>query len=207
MAGGVGEAHLVVLALHLDQQQAEPAQQRDPHRRIVGEGARAAVAGDDAAQHDLLLRRDAVLGEQRHRGVIGRWGEHGGDHGLLAAGAHQPLFGPGAQCQAEAVEQDRLAGAGLAGQHGEAGAETEVQPLDQHHVADRQRRQHRTVRRSSRTCGRTGRAGRSWAPARAAPSPARRRSAGRSCRRTMRCRGSCGPAPRRCAVPRRAGRA
>ena len=83
-----------------------------------------------------------MLGQQREGGMTRRWGEHGGDRGLLGAGPHQALLGAGTECEAETVEQDRLAGAGFAGQDGEARTEAEVKAFDQHDVADRERRQH-----------------------------------------------------------------
>ena len=39
MAGGIRQAHLFVLSLHLDQQRAGPAQQGHAHRLVVDEGA------------------------------------------------------------------------------------------------------------------------------------------------------------------------
>ena len=65
-----------------------------------------------------------------------------------APGPHQCRVRPRAQRQTETVEQDRLAGAGLAGQHRQARAEGQVQPLDQHHVADRKRGEHSIGARS-----------------------------------------------------------
>ena len=62
--------------------------------------------------------------------------EHGGDLALLGAVAHQRLVAAAAQGQREGVEQDRLAGAGLAGEHGKAVGEIDVEPVDQHDVAD-----------------------------------------------------------------------
>ena len=56
--------------------------------------------------------------------------------------------GPRAERQAERVEQDRLAGAGLAGEHAEARLELELEPLDQHDIVDGELPQHaRTARR------------------------------------------------------------
>ena len=57
--------------------------------------------------------------------------------------AHQPGVGARAQRQPERVEQDRLARAGFAGEHAEAGFEVEVERVDQHHVADDELPQHR----------------------------------------------------------------
>ena len=56
---------LLVLAVHLDQQAADLAQQAGADRLVVDEAARAAVGADHAAQHQVVLGGDAVLGEQR----------------------------------------------------------------------------------------------------------------------------------------------
>ena len=61
---------------------------------------------------------------------------------LLRAVAHQRGVAARAERQRQRVEQDGFAGAGLAGQHGKAGREVDVQPLDQDDIADRQMRQH-----------------------------------------------------------------
>ena len=61
----------------------------------------------------------------------------GGDHlTVLGALAHQRRLAARAERQRERIEQDRFAGAGLAGQRGEAGAEIDIQPVDQDDVAD-----------------------------------------------------------------------
>ena len=73
MAGRVGQAHLFVLALHFHQQHADPPQQADAHRMVVDEGARPPVLGDDPAQHDLVLTRQAVLVQHvRHPMIVRR---------------------------------------------------------------------------------------------------------------------------------------
>ena len=50
--------------------------------------------------------------------------------------------GPRADREAQGVEDDRLAGPGLAGERGETRPDGQVQGLDQHHVADPQSDQH-----------------------------------------------------------------
>ncbi len=145
MPGRVGEAHLVVLALHLDQQRAEPTQQPGAHWRIVGEGARAAIAAEHAPQRDVVLAGNAMFAQQRVGGMVQCRREHRDHRGLFRTLAHQSLLGARAECQAQAVQQDRLARAGLAGEDGEAGVELQIQALDQHHVADRQAGQHGAV--------------------------------------------------------------
>ena len=136
VAAGVGEAHLVVLALNLDQQSRRPAHQADADRLIVDRRAGPAVLANDAPQDEVILHVDTLLPEQRQGRVIRRQGEARGDARLFRAIAYQALLGAGAQRQAEAVEQDGFAGAGLPRQHRQPSAEGEVQTLDQHHVAD-----------------------------------------------------------------------
>ncbi len=66
-----------------------------------------------------------------------------GDHlTVLGALAHQRRLAARAERQRKGVEQDRFAGAGLAGQRGKAGAEIDIQPIDQDDVADRKASQH-----------------------------------------------------------------
>src|SRR5687767_476401 len=62
--------------------------------------------------------------------------EADGDDSLGLAAPDQAAVGAGAERETERVEQDRLAGSGLAGEDSEAGAEFEIEALDQHDVAD-----------------------------------------------------------------------
>ena len=142
MAGGVREAHLLVLALNFHQQRPDAAQQADAYGMVVDEGAGATVLGDDPAQHDLVFGRQTVLFQHGGHRMIVRRREACGDAGLFGGCAHQASFRPRTKGQAEAVEQDGFAGAGLAGQDSQARVEGQVQPFDQHDVADRQRGQH-----------------------------------------------------------------
>jgi hypothetical protein len=60
----------------------------------------------------------------------------------LCAGPQLPQLEAIAQQQAQGVEQDRFAGAGFPGQHGETAVELEVERLDDDEVADRQEPEH-----------------------------------------------------------------
>ena len=102
----------------------------DAGRLVVDEGARAAVGAQRAAQHQVLVRRvvQALLlqhgpdGDGRAPGakmaVADAW---------LGAAAHQAGVGARAGGEAERVEDDRLAGAGLAGERGQARPERQVE--------------------------------------------------------------------------------
>ena len=61
---------------------------------------------------------------------------------LLGAVAHQARVAAAAERERERIEQDRLAGAGLAGQHRQAGRIVDVEPFDQDDVADREAGEH-----------------------------------------------------------------
>ena len=161
MGGGIGQAHLFVLALHLDQQRAQAAQQGHPGRLIIDEGAGAAIGADHAAEHEFVLGVDALFGQQIEGGMVSGDGKARDHHRLFGAGADQAGIGAHAQCEAQAVEQDGFAGTGLAGKHGQPWAEAQVQPFDEHDIADGKGGEHRLsdpVRlrkycRSSGPCG------------------------------------------------------
>ena len=68
--------------------------------------------------------------------------EPGGEFGARGAGPQLAQFEPIAEQQRQRVEQDRLARAGLAGQHGEAALELDVERIDDDEIADRECAQH-----------------------------------------------------------------
>ena len=73
--------------------------------------------------------------------------ERRGELGALGAGPQLAQLEAVAEQQAERIEQDRLAGAGLAGQHREAGVELEVERFDDDEIADGQEPEHRRLAR------------------------------------------------------------
>ena len=99
-------------------------------RLVVDEGAAAAVGLDDAADDQRLagLAVEPVLGEQGAApdGRAAR-SKLAVTTACACAVPDQPAVGAGAERQAERIEQDRLARAGLAGQHAEARAEFELE--------------------------------------------------------------------------------
>ena len=72
--------------------------------------------------------------------------EHRADIGALGAGAHHAAVGAVAEAEAEGIHEDGLAGAGLAGDDGEAGREFQLQVLDDGELADAQQTQHGGIR-------------------------------------------------------------
>jgi hypothetical protein len=139
------QALVLVLAVDLHEPLAELAQVGERRGGAVDEGPRAAVGADHAAQQALagvvrVLHRLLAQPGARGEGSFER--ELGADLGLRLPGAHEGGVGAVAQHQAERVDQDRLAGAGFAGEHREAGRELEVERIDDGEVADPQRAQH-----------------------------------------------------------------
>ena len=86
---------------------------------------------------------DLGLG-QRGTDGIGQAGEFkaGGDAGLIFPGADQAGIGAIPQHQPQRIEQDRLAGPGLASQHTQPPGEIEVERFDQNDIADGEAGQH-----------------------------------------------------------------
>ena len=70
---------------------------------------------------------------RRHLPLLGALADHAG----VAAAAER---------EREGIEQDRLAGAGLPGEHRQAGCEIDIEPIDQDDVADRKPGQHGSPR-------------------------------------------------------------
>ena len=128
--------------MYLDQRRTDIAEQRDRHRLVVDEGATAAVSALHAAQDEIALCLKAALLQQITRGMARRHVEHGSDIALRGTSAdHRGIAAP-AKRQRQCIEQDRLAGAGLAGEHGQAGGEIDVELVDDDDVADRKGGQH-----------------------------------------------------------------
>ena len=72
-----------------------------------------------------------------------------GDLALLHPVPHQAGVAARAERQREGVEQNRLAGPGLAGEHRKPAGELDVEALDQNDVADRESDEHESQPRPS----------------------------------------------------------
>ena len=142
--GGALQQRLVrVLAVHVEQELAEFAQLRQRHRGTVDVRLAAAAGVDGPAhQHARFVRVADVLRPHPldHRGS---GAELGADLRARRAFAHHVGVGALAEREQQGVDEDGLARAGLAGEHGEAGREVEFERLDDDEVADCQRQQHR----------------------------------------------------------------
>src|SRR4051794_28239733 len=138
----IDERALVMLAMDLDERAAQRFEDLHAHRLVVHEGARASVRELHAAQDQAVLGADAVLGKRRERRMLRLDVKRRGHLPLLGALAHEARVAAAAERKRESIEQDRFAGAGLAGEHREAGRIIDVEPFDQNDVADRETGEH-----------------------------------------------------------------
>jgi len=142
LARGLEQPLVLVLAVHLHERVAEPLEEADRDRGVVDEGAMAAAARELAADHDLaVLHGQSRLIEHGHHAAVGH-GEHRLDGGGLGVGANHIGLRPRAAHQENRVDQDGLAGAGLAREDVEAGGEGDGDVLDHREVPDPQLAQH-----------------------------------------------------------------
>ena len=138
MAGRVDQCAVVMLAVDLDQSLPHLAQQLDADADVVDEGAAPAVGPLHAPQDEPVLGLDAVLGQEREHGMALGKLENRRHLALSLALAHERSIAATADGEREGIEQDRLAGAGFAGERRQALAEFEIELVDQDDVADRQ---------------------------------------------------------------------
>ena len=88
------------------------------------------------------MSRNIGLGKAMPHRMVWRQVEDGHHLGVRLAFADQAKVSPTAKREAKRIKKDRLAGACLAGEHGQATIEGQRQPLDQNDVGDRQAVQH-----------------------------------------------------------------
>jgi len=138
MPARVDQSPLVMLAVNLDQRLAYLPQELHADARVVEKGAAPAVSTLHATEDQCRLGRDAVLAKEREYGMR-RIELEGRRHlALRRAAPHERHIAPRAESERQCVEQDRLAGAGFAGQHEQSLAEFEIELVDQDDIADRE---------------------------------------------------------------------
>ena len=108
MAAWVEQAAIVVLAVDLDQQPAQLAQQRNRGRLVVDRRAAAAIRADDALDDHRFAGLDGnvIVGEEVCDGAVPRRLEGGGDHRPIGTMADQSAIGARADSKAKRIEQD-----------------------------------------------------------------------------------------------------
>ncbi len=146
---GVEQRDVLVLAGHVD----DPAQRRleDGHRaeRAVHEDPSPARARHHPAHQQLrhsvvrrISRRDARRLQPEERRVVGGELEEGLDGGLVGPLPEEVGAHAAAEHQVERPDEQGLAGAGLPGEHVEAGAEADLDLIHHRETRDAQGRQH-----------------------------------------------------------------
>ena len=140
--GRIGKRALVMLAVDLDQRDADRLEHLHAHRLVVDRGACAAVSQLHAPQDQLVPARDVVGGENAADRMPAIGFEHRRHLAKLCAVTHQAGVAARAERERERVEQDRLAGPGLAGQRRQTATEVDVETIDQDDVADREPDEH-----------------------------------------------------------------
>ena len=145
-------------------------QRRHRDRCSADEGAGASLGRHGAGQdHPVVLDLAADLVDRLREARQALDPHHALDPGRAGAGADRAGVGPAAEEQPECGDDHGLAGPGLTGDHGQAGAELERRGLDHPERADPDLLKHRGPRpacvaaRSSRANPR--RAARTWRPA------------------------------------------
>ena len=136
---------MLVLAVELHQELAQALEQAHGGGRVVHEGAVPAGARQ-LALDDELARRPGGARPRRAARPPGRPGSISNTAETIAVsapGADPVELGAGAGEEQERVHHDGLAGAGLAGEHVEAGGERHHRLFHHREIANRQLAQHR----------------------------------------------------------------
>ena len=138
----IDQRALIMLPVNLDQRSANGLHGLHAHRLVIDEGAGPAVRKLHAAQNQFVLGWNAVLIDQRANRMVFREIERRRHLALLGAMPNQRNVAARTERKRKRIKQDRLAGAGLAGQRSKAFGEVYIKPLDQNDVADGEAGQH-----------------------------------------------------------------
>src|ERR1044072_3049432 len=117
MARRIAERPFVVLAVDLDESGADAPQDLCADRLVVDEGARTSVRHLDPAKDHVTVVRDFAGAQDFAGDVLGPEAEGAGDLALRLARPDETAVAARAEGEAERIEQDGLAGAGLSRQH------------------------------------------------------------------------------------------
>ncbi len=126
-----------VLAVQVDERGAEIVQLRERRRTAVDPRAAASLRIERAAhQHGIVVLAQALVLEPRQRSRRVARIERRRQLRALRAGLQLAKLEAIAEQQRERVEQDGLAGARLARQHGKPAVELQLERFDDDEVAD-----------------------------------------------------------------------
>ena len=130
LAGAREQGLVFVLAVDLHQLPGQLGQLGQGGRATIDPGARTAIGADHPPQLALAILVQVVVTQPRHRGRGGGQVEVGRQFGPFAAMADHAAVGAQPGQEAQCVHQQRLAGAGLAGNDGHARAELQFGGAD-----------------------------------------------------------------------------
>ena len=132
-----------MLPVQIDQVLSGVAELRERRRPAVDPCTAAALRVKRSAQQERPVVAQGLLVEPGAKPRRGGDVELGGDLRALAAGAQLTRFEAAAEQERQRIKKNRLARAGLARQHREAGLEFDLEGLDDGEVAYRQQAQHK----------------------------------------------------------------
>ncbi len=140
---GLGEALVLVLAVHLDEMVAQPLQERHGHRRIVHEGAVAARTDQLPSDDDLpVLGPEPRLLQDLPGGAARVHGEHALDPCDLRVAPDGVGLGACTPQEEHGIDEDGLARPRLAGQDVQARGEWHGDVLDHGQVTNTKLAEH-----------------------------------------------------------------
>ena len=131
-----------MLAVDFDNAGGNGPQRLGAQRLVVEKGAGAAIGHLDAAQQQVAIDVEVLRGGRKSGRVVLGQIEDRRHLALSLALAHQRAITAPAESQGKGIEQDRFARPGLACQHCQPVAEIQIQPINQHDIADGQLDKH-----------------------------------------------------------------
>src|SRR2546422_1035914 len=144
LAGGLEQALVLVLAVHLHEVVAQALEERDGDGRVVDEGTMAARATELTPGHKhAVVGREPRLVERRGHGAARLDVEDRLDRRGVGVAPDHVRLGARPEDQQDRVDEHRLSGAGFAGQDVEPRAELHGDALDDGEVSDAKLAEHR----------------------------------------------------------------
>ena len=157
LRGALHQRLIFHLAVDIDERLAKLTQCLHRQCLAVDVGARAAVRADYSPQHyGLIFVLDRLLGEPGARSRVVGNRKRGGDLGAVGAMPNDFSTGATASGEQQGVDQDRLAGAGFAGEHRQAGGELQLGGIDDCEIADLDVEEHGARQSSDLACDSAG---------------------------------------------------
>src|SRR5437667_412830 len=144
LAGGLEQALVLVLAVHLHEVVAQALEERDGDGRVVDERTMAARATELTPRHQhAVVEREPRLVECRGHGAARLDVEDRLDRRGVGVAPDHVRLGARPEEQQDRVDEHRLSGAGFAGQDVEPRAELHGDALDDGEVSDAKLAEHR----------------------------------------------------------------